>query len=95
MKLQDERTTMKLNKRQGLLKKRVKLWKEYFEKLLGQLAIYTTPSLTRAIISHILPRNTSNFTMEELNKTITQIPTNKACGSDAIPGDVWKNSILL
>ena len=45
MKLQDERTTMKLNKRQGLLKKRVKLWKEYFEKLLGQLAIYTTPSL--------------------------------------------------
>ena len=88
MKLQDERTTMKLNKRQRLLKKRVKLWKEYFEKLLGQLAIYTTPPLIRAIISHILPRNTNNFTMEELNKTITQIPTNKASGSDAIPGDV-------
>ena len=59
--------------KQGKLKtenpeKRVKLWKEHFEKLLVQPAINTTPSPTRAIIGHILPTSTINFTMEELNQ---------------------------
>ena len=75
--------------------KRLKIWKEHFEKLLGQLTINTTLSLTRAIICHILPTNTNNLTIEKLNKKIKQIPTNKVSGPDDIPADVWKSGILL
>lgn len=90
MKSQDERAAKprQIKENPG---KRVKLWKEHFEMLIGQPAINTTASLTRAIIGHILPINTNNFTIEELNKTIKQIPTNKVCGPDGISVDVWKS----
>ena len=35
--------------------------------------------------------NTNSFTMEEPNKAIKHISTNKACGLDDLPADVWKN----
>ena len=95
----NEITGRKDNKQDKLNKenpeKRLEIWKEHFEKLLGQLAINTTLSLTRAIIGHILPTNTNNFTIEELNKRIKQISTNKVSGPDDIPADVWESGILL
>ena len=62
---------------------------KHFGKLLGQPAINTAPSSTRAIIGHILSINTNNFTMEELRQTIKQILTIKACGPDSIPADMY------
>ena len=95
----NEITGRKDNKQDKLNKenpeKRLEIWKEHFEKLLGQLAINTTLSLTRAIIGHILPTNTNNFTIEELNKRIKQVSTNKVSGPDDIPADVWESGILL
>ena len=92
--------TGRKDRKQDKLKKEnpekgLKIWKEHFEKLLGQPAINTTPSLTCAIIGHILPTNTNNFTIEELNKTIEQLPTNKVSGPDDILADAWESCILL
>ena len=63
MKSQDQRAA-KARQIKENPDKRVKLWTGHFGILIGQPAINTTASLTRAIIGHILPINTNNFTME-------------------------------
>ena len=74
-------------------KEHIKKWKDHFQNLLGQPPTIRAEE-TKNVLQHILPMNTENFTMEELNKCITSFKNNKASGLDNIPIEVWKTGAL-
>ena len=77
---------------------RLKKWKNHFQSLLG-----STPSISdepiKYIINYTLNIKTGNFDLEELNKVVMTLQSNKATGPDNIPTEFWKsgefNDILL
>ena len=68
---------------------RIKLWKQHFEKLLGNLPKITREPVTR-IISKQLHIKLGPFTREELDSFLRKIKNRKAAGLDEIPPEVWK-----
>ena len=78
--------------------KRIKLWKQHFENLLGNPPKVTHEPITR-IISKQLDIKLGPFTQEELDSVLRKIKNRKAAGLDEIPPEVWKtrqfDNILL
>ena len=68
---------------------RIKLWKQHFEKLLGNPPKITHEPITR-IISKQLDIKLGPFTQEELDLVLRKIKNRKAAGLDEIPPEVWK-----
>ena len=68
---------------------RIKLWKQYFENLLGNPPKVTHEPITR-IISKQLDIKLGPFTQEELDSVLRKIKNRKAAGLDEIPPEVWK-----
>ena len=71
---------------------RVKLWKEHFQKLLGQPPVIDDQTIEK--LFDTLPINTGDFTLDELRSAIKSLQNNKATGLDGIPGEVWKIGCL-
>ena len=69
--------------------KRIKLWKQHFENLLGNSLKITDEPITR-IISKQLDIKLGPFTQEELDSVLRKIKNRKAAGLDEIPPEVWK-----
>ena len=69
--------------------KRIKLWKQHFENLLGNQPKVTHEPITR-ITSKQLDIKLGPFTQEELDSVLRKIKNRKAAGLDAIPLEVWK-----
>ena len=76
--------------------KRVNLWKEHFQKLLGLQPASKNVNVTPGKYTRI---KSGNFTMDKLKAALQNTKSAKACGLDNIPGEVWKlddfNDILL
>ena len=70
--------------------KRIKLWKQHFQNLLGNPPKVTHEPVTR-VISKQLDIKLGPFTLEELNSVFRKIKNIKAAGFDEIPPEVWKN----
>ena len=68
---------------------RIKLWKQYFEKLQGNTPKVTYEPITR-IICKQLDIKLRPFTHEELDSVLRKIKNRKAAGLDEIPPEVWK-----
>ena len=68
---------------------RIKLWKQHFENLLGNLPKVTNEPITR-IISKQLDIKLGPFTLEELDSVLRKIKKRKAAGLDEFPPEVWK-----
>ena len=68
---------------------RIKLWKQYFENLLGNPLKVTYEPIT-TIISKQLDIKLVPFTREELDSVLKKIKNQKAAGLDEIPPEVWK-----
>ena len=64
--------------------KRIKLWKQHFENLLGNPPKITQEPITR-IISKQLDIKLGPFTQEELDSVLRKIKNRKAAGLDEIP----------
>ena len=66
-------------------------WYHHFKNLLGQ-----PPSITNEneeivkIVDQDLPIPTGDFTQEELEIVLKQLPSGKSTGLDGIPAEVWK-----
>lgn len=71
---------------------RVKLWKEHFQKLLGQPPDIDDKPTEK--VFDTLPMETGNFTYLELRTAIKSLQNNKATGLDGIPAEVWKVGCL-
>ena len=69
---------------------RIKLWKQHFENLLGNLPKVKHEPITR-IISKQLDIKLRLFTQEELDSVHRKIKNRKAAGLDEIPPEVWKS----
>ena len=69
--------------------KRIKLWKQHFENLLGNPPKITHEPITR-IISKQLDIKLGPFTQEELDSVLRKIKNRKAAGLDEILPEVWK-----
>ena len=69
--------------------KRIKLWKQHFENLLGNPPKVTHEPIIRKI-SKQLDIKLGLFTQEELNSVLRKIKNRKAAGLDEIPPEVWK-----
>ena len=85
------------NSKKGLIRansheEHVKLWKEHFEKLLGQPIIIDDHPVERVFDS--LQIKTNNFTEEELIKASNSLKNNKRAGLCSIPAEVFKTSCL-
>ena len=68
---------------------RIKLWKQYFENLLGNPPKVTHEPITRTI-SKQLDIKLGPFTLEELDSVLRKIKNRKAAGLDEIPPELWK-----
>ena len=68
---------------------RIKLWKQHFEKLLGNPPKITQVPITR-IISKQLDIKLGPFTQDELDSVLRKIKNRKAAGLHEIPPEVWK-----
>ena len=69
--------------------KRIKLWKQHFENLLGNPPKITHEPITR-IISKQLDIKLGPFTQEELDLVFRKIKNRKAAGLDEIPPEVGR-----
>ena len=67
----------------------MKLWKQYFENLLGNPPKVTHEPITR-IISKQLDIKLGPFTQEELDSVFKKLKNRKAAGLDEISLEVWK-----
>ena len=67
-------------------RERIKLWKEYFEGLLGQPPVVDDQPITRAF--DVLPIKAGDLAMTELREAVKSTQGNKTTGLDGIP--VWK-----
>ena len=92
------KSTVKTKLKAANQQERIKLWKQYFENLLGNPPKVTHEPITR-IISKQLDIKLGPFTQEELDSVLRKIKNRKAAGLDEIPPEVWKtrqfNDILL
>ena len=92
------KSTAKAKLKAANQQERIKLWKQYFENLLGNLPKITHEPITR-IISKQLDIKLGPFTQEELDSVLRKIKDRKAAGLDEIPPEVWKtrqfDNILL
>ena len=68
---------------------RIKLWKQNFVNLLGNLSKVKHEPITR-IICKQLDIKLGPFTLEELDSVLRKIRNRKAAGLDEIPSEVWK-----
>ena len=68
---------------------RIKLWKQHFENLLGNLPKVTHEPITGSI-SEQLDIKLGPFTLEEHYSVLRKIKNRKAAGLDEIPPEVWK-----
>ena len=77
---------------------RIKLWKQYFQYLLGNPPKVTHEPNTR-IIRKQLDIKLGPFTLEEFDSVLRKIKNRKSAGLDEIPPEVWKtrqfDNILL
>ena len=91
------KSTTKAKLKATNLQERIKLWKQYYENLLGNPPKVTHEPVTR-IISKRLDIKLGPFTLE-LNSVLRKIKNWKAAGLDEIPPEVWKtrqfDNILL
>ena len=69
--------------------KRIKLWQQNFENLLGNPLKVTHDPITK-IISKQLDIKLGPFTLEELDSVLRKIKNRNAAGLDEIPPEVWK-----
>ena len=83
------KSTAKAKLKAANQQKRIKLWKQQFENLLGNPLKVTHELITR-IISKQLDIKLGLFTQEELNLLLKKIKNRKAAGLDEIPPEVWK-----
>ena len=67
----------------------IQLWKQHFEKLLGNLPKVMHEPIMR-IISKQLDIKLGQFMQEELDSVLRKILNRKAAGLDEIPPEVWK-----
>ena len=92
------KSTVKAKLKAANQQERIKLWKQYFENLLGNPPKVTYEPITR-IISKQLDIKLGLFTQEELDSVLRKIKNRKAAGLDKIPPEVWKtrqfDNILL
>ena len=92
------KSTAKAKLKAANQQERIKLWKQHFENLLGNLPKVTHEPIT-SIISKQLNIKLGPFTQEELDSVLRKIKNRKAAGLDEIPPEVWKtrqfNDILL
>ena len=68
---------------------RIKLWKQHFKNLLGNLPKVTHKPITR-IVSKQLNIKLRPFTLEELDSVLRKIKNRGDTGLDEIPAEVWK-----
>ena len=91
------KSTAKAKLKAANRQERIKLWKQHFENLLGNLPKVTLEPITR-IISKQLDIKLGPFT-QELDSLLRKIKNRKAAGLDEIPLEVWKtrqfDNILL
>ena len=83
------KSTAKAKLKAANQQERIKLWKQYFENLLGNPPKATHEPITR-IISKQLDMKLEPFTLEELNSLLRKIENRKAAGLDDIPPEIWK-----
>ena len=83
------KSTAKAKLKAANQQERIKLWKQYFENLLGNPPKVTHEPITR-IISKQLDIKLGPFTQEELDSVLGKIKNRKAAGLDEIPPEVWK-----
>ena len=73
-------------------KERVDVWKLHFHNLLRKHPVIDDAPVRK--VFDILPIETNDFTMDELQRSIKQLKNNKAAGLDEIPAEVWKTGCL-
>ena len=83
------KSTIKAKLKATNQQERIKLWKQRFENLLGNLSNVTHEPITR-IISKQLDIKLGPFTLEELDSILRKIKNRKATGLDEMPPEVWK-----
>ena len=83
------KSTAKAKLKAANQQERIKLWKQHFENLLGNLPKVIHEPITR-IISKQLGIKLEPFTQEELDSVLRKkIKNRKAAGLDEIPPEVW------
>ena len=88
-KVSRRKNTAKAKLKAANQQERIKLWKQYFENLLGNPPKITHEPITR-IISKQLDIKLGPFTQEELDSVLRKIKNRKVAGLDEIPPEVWK-----
>ena len=83
------KSTTKAKLKAANQQKRIKLWKQHFENLLGNSPKVTHEPITR-IINKQLDIKIGPFTQEELASVLRKIKNRKGAGLDEIPAEVWK-----
>ena len=83
------KSTVKAKLKAANQQERIKLWKQHFENLLGNLPKVTHKPITR-IISKQLDIKLRPFTQEELDSVLRKIKNRKTAGLDELPPEVWK-----
>ena len=98
MKSAERKGTSKAKLKADSQSERLEKWKNYFQSPLGKTPDISNESI-RNIVNYKLNIKTGNFNIEELNKVIKTLQSNKAAGPDNIPSEFWKtgkfNDILL
>ena len=87
-KVSRRKSTAKAKLRATSQQNRIHLWKQHFEKLLGNPPDVTHEPITR-IISKQLNIKLGPFAQEELDSVLRKIENRKAAGLDEIPPEVW------
>ena len=82
-------STAKAKLRSTNQQERIKLWKYYFQNLLGNPPKVTHEPITR-IVSKQLDIKLGLFMPKELDSVLRKIRNRKAAGLDEIPPEVWK-----
>ena len=83
------KSTVKRKLKAANQQERIKLWKQHFENLRGNLPKVTHEPITRIIRKH-LDIKLGPLTQEELDSVLRKIKNRKAAGLDEIPSEVWK-----
>ena len=89
--MEDRNSTAKVKLKVTNQQERIKLWKQHFQNLLGNLLKVTHEPITR-IIRKQLGIKLGPFTLEELDSVLRKIRNRKAAGLDEIPPEVRKTT---
>ena len=68
---------------------RINLWKQDFQRLLGEDRIIDDKPILK--VFDTLPIETGEFTMDKLKLSVEVLKNNKAPGLDEIPAEAWKS----